>query len=145
MVRQRPIASKPVSFRRAEAEGQLRLRALTRRAIRAGRVEKGDPIAAGEIAGLSAMKRTSELLPHCHIVPLTGSSVELSLSREGVRSVVRAEALHRTGVEMEALVGATISLLTVWDMVKYLEKDASGGYPETRLGPVRVRRKCVLP
>jgi cyclic pyranopterin monophosphate synthase len=141
MVRQRPIERKPVTFRRAEAVGEIRLGSSARRAIRIGRVEKGDPIAAGEIAGLSAMKRTSELLPHCHIVPLTGSSVELSLSRGGVRAVAWAEALDRTGVEMEALVGATISLLTVWDMVKYLEKDATGNYPTTRLGPVRVRRK----
>ena len=141
MVRQRSIERKPVSFRTAEAVGELRLKSTTRQAIHAGRVEKGDPIAAAEIAGLSAMKRTSDLLPHCHIVPLTGSSVEVSLSRSGVRAVVRAETLHRTGVEMEALVGTTISLLTVWDMVKYLEKDASGNYPSTCLGPVRVRRK----
>jgi cyclic pyranopterin monophosphate synthase len=145
MARQRPIASKPVSFRRAEAEGRLRLRAATLRAIRARRVEKGDPIAAGEIAGLTAMKRTSELLPHCHLVPLTGSSVDLTLARDGVRVVAVAEALHRTGVEMEALVGATVSLLTVWDMVKYLEKDATGNYPATSLGPVRVRRKTKEP
>src|ERR1700691_4754463 len=105
MARQRPIDAKPVSFRRAEAEGHIKLRAVTRRTIRAGDVEKGDPIAAGELAGLSAMKRTSELLPHCHIVPLTGSSVDLRLTRDGVRAVARAEALHRTGVEMEALVG----------------------------------------
>ena len=141
MARQRPIDAKPISMRRAEAEGFLKLRAATRRAIRAGSVEKGDPISAGEIAGLAGMKRTSDLLPYCHIVPLTGSSVELSLSPTGVRVVARAEALHRTGVEMEALVGATLALLTVWDMVKYLEKDAAGGYPETSLGPIRVRRK----
>jgi len=145
MARQRPIDRKPVSFRRADAEGELRLRSATRAAIRAGRVEKGDPISAGEIAGLAAMKRTSELLPHCHIVPLTGSSVDLALTPRGVRARVRAEALHRTGVEMEALVGTTIALLTVWDMVKYLEKDASGNYPDTRLGEVRVRRKSKEP
>jgi cyclic pyranopterin monophosphate synthase len=145
MVRQRPIEGKPITFRQAEAVGDLKLRAATRRVIRAGRIEKGDPIAAAEIAGLSAMKRTSELLPHCHIVPLTGSSVEVTLTRTGVRALVRAESLHRTGVEMEALVGTTISLLTVWDMVKYLEKDASGNYPATSLGPVRVRRKTKTP
>jgi cyclic pyranopterin monophosphate synthase len=145
VARQRPIDGKPPTFRRAEAVGELVLTPGTRRAIRAGRIEKGDPIAAAEIAGLSAMKRTSELLPHCHIVPMTGSSVYLALTPTGVRAVVRAEALHRTGVEMEALVGTTISLLTVWDMVKYLEKDASGNYPTTRLGPVRVRRKTKEP
>ncbi len=141
MTRQRSIDAKPLSLRRATAEGRLKLRARTRRAIRSRRVEKGDPIAAGEIAGLSAMKRTSDLIPHCHIVPLTGSSVELALTDEGVRVVVTAETIHRTGVEMEALVGATVSLLTVWDMVKYLEKDSKGRYSDTRLGPVWVRSK----
>ena len=145
MARQRPIDAKPVTLRRAVAEGRLDLRPPTRRAIRARRVEKGDPIQAGEIAGLSAMKRTAELIPHCHIVPLTGSSVELALTPRGVRVVARAETIYRTGVEMEALVGATVSLLTVWDMVKYLEKDAEGGYPTTRLGPVRVVQKTKEP
>jgi len=145
VARQRPIDAKPLTLRRATAEGQLALRPATRRAIRSRTVEKGDPISAAEIAGLAAMKRTAELLPHCHIVPLTGSAVDLSLTKRGVRVVASAETVYRTGVEMEALVGATISLLTVWDMVKYLEKDASGGYPETRLGPVMVRRKTKEP
>jgi cyclic pyranopterin phosphate synthase len=75
-------------------------------------------------------------------VPLTASSVELTLSRQGVRVRVEAEAVDRTGVEMEALVGASVALLTVWDMVKYLEKDARGLYPTTSLGPVRVVTKA---
>jgi cyclic pyranopterin monophosphate synthase len=87
------------------------------------------------------MKRTPELLPHCHPVPLTGSRVEVSLRPSGVEVEAEAEAIYRTGVEMEALTGATVALLTVWDMVKYLEKDADGNYPTTRLGPVRVVRK----
>ncbi|EQD34944.1 Molybdopterin cofactor biosynthesis MoaC region domain protein, partial [mine drainage metagenome] len=107
--------------------GQLQVRATTIRAIRQGTVEKGDPIAAGEIAGLLALKRTSDLIPHCHIVPLTGSSVALSISGPRTLSArVEAQAVGPTGVEMEALVGATVALLTAWDMVKYLEKDARG-------------------
>ena len=128
--------------RRAVAEGELRTRPSTRNAIRARKVEKGDPLAAGELAGLLAMKRTSELIPHCHAVPLTSSSVELELSRQGVRVRAVAETVDRTGVEMEALVGVTVALLTVWDMVKYLEKDARGLYPATALGPVRVVAKA---
>ena len=141
MARQRDVGGKPRVPRKAVAVGELRLRPTTRRAIRAGRVEKGDPIAAGELAGLLAMKRTPELIPHCHAVPLTHSAVEIGLSPRGVRARATAEAVDRTGVEMEALVGASLALLTVWDMVKYLEKDARGLYPATSLGPVRVALK----
>lgn len=108
------------------------------RQIRQGSVAKGDPIAAGELAGLLAMKRTSDLIPHCHVVPLTGSRVTIRPTPDGVKVTAEAESRGQTGVEMEALVGATVGLLTVWDMVKYLEKDARGLYPFTRLGPVVV-------
>ena len=141
MARQRDVGAKPRVPRRAVVVGEIRLRPATGRAIRAGRVEKGDPLAAGELAGLLAMKRTPELIPHCHAVPLTSSAVELRVSARGVRVRAEAETVDRTGVEMEALVGASIALLTVWDMVKYLEKDARGLYPATSLGPVRVAVK----
>ncbi|MGA8604411.1 MAG: cyclic pyranopterin monophosphate synthase MoaC [Thermoplasmata archaeon] len=141
MARQRDVGAKPRVHRRAVAVGELRTKPSTRRAIRAHRVEKGDPLATGELAGLLAMKRTSELIPHCHAVSLTASSVELTLSRRGVRVRVESETVDRTGVEMEALVGASVALLTVWDMVKYLEKDRRGLYPSTSLGPLRVVTK----
>ncbi len=141
MARQRDVGAKPRVHRRAVAVGELRTKPSTRRAIRAHRVEKGDPLATGELAGLLAMKRTSELIPHCHAVSLTASSVELTLSRRGVRVRVESETVDRTGVEMEALVGASVALLTVWDMVKYLEKDGRGLYPSTSLGPLRVVTK----
>ncbi len=108
-------------------------------------MEKGDPIAAGELAGLLAMKRTPELIPHCHAVALTASRVELSVGAKGIRVRAEAEAVDRTGVEMEALVGASVALLTVWDMVKYLEKDDRGLYPRTSLGPIRVVSKVKRP
>jgi cyclic pyranopterin monophosphate synthase len=142
MARQRDVAGKPRVHRRAVAVGELRTKPSTRNAIRAHRVEKGDPMAAGELAGLLAMKRTSDLIPHCHAISLTSSSVALELSRQGVRVRAEAETVDRTGVEMEALVGASVALLTVWDMVKYLEKDARGLYPATSLGPVRVVSKA---
>jgi len=141
VARQRSVGEKPVVARRAVAVGELTVSAGTRRAIRAGRVAKGDPIAAGELAGLLAMKRTPDLIPHCHPVRMTGSGVEIRVGPRAVRVRAYAEALDRTGVEMEALVGATVALLTVWDMVKYLEKDGRGLYPRTSLGPVRVESK----
>jgi cyclic pyranopterin phosphate synthase len=138
---QRRIHEKPVVYRRARVRGELALGASSRAAIRAGRVEKGDPLRAAELAGLLAMKRTAELIPHCHTVPLTGSRVGLTSTVRGVRVEAEAETVWRTGVEMEALVGATVALLTVWDMVKYLEKTDTGAYPHTSLGPVRVTVK----
>jgi cyclic pyranopterin phosphate synthase len=141
VTRQRDVSAKPPVARRAVVDGHLRLSPATRRSIRSGRVEKGDPIAAGELAGLLAMKRTPELIPHCHVVGLTASQVEIRPSATGVRVRAVAETVNRTGVEMEALVGATVALLTVWDMVKYLEKDGRGLYPHTSLGPVRVTTK----
>jgi cyclic pyranopterin monophosphate synthase len=135
---QRRVHRKPVVYRRAVVGGSLTLTERSRRAIRDGRVEKGDPLGAAEIAGLMAMRQTPVLIPHCHSIPLTGSRVVVRATRTGVRVEAEAEALWRTGVEMEALVGATVALLTVWDMVKYLEKTRGGSYPGTRLGPVRV-------
>lgn len=147
MARQSRISEKPVVHRRAVARGELSLARATVRAIRAHRVEKGDPVATAELAGLLAMKRTAELIPHCHIVPLTGSRVEVRLGSASARVDAEAEAVGRTGVEMEALVGATIALLTVWDMVKYLEKDAAGRYPKVQMQNVRVavKAKRALP
>jgi cyclic pyranopterin phosphate synthase len=145
MTRQRPIHGKPVVYRRAVAIGELRVAPATLRAIRSGKVEKGDPLRVAEVAGLVALKRTPELIPHCHPVPVSGSSVELAVVGARVRARVEVEALYRTGVEMEALVGVTVALLTVWDMVKYLEKDARGGYPTTRIEAVRVLAKEKRP
>jgi cyclic pyranopterin monophosphate synthase len=141
VVRQRNVGAKPVVHRRAIAIGELALSPGTRRAIRSGKVEKGDPVATGELAGLLAMKRTPELIPHCHSVGLTSSRIDIVPSARGVRVRAEAETVARTGVEMEALVGASVALLTVWDMVKYLEKDGQGLYPRTSLGPVRVVTK----
>jgi len=145
VAQQRDVGGKPAVFRRAVVVGELSLSSATRRSIRARTVAKGDPIAAGELAGLLAMKRTPELIPHCHIVGLTHARVDVVPSARGVRVRVTAETVERTGVEMEALVGASIALLTVWDMVKYLEKDARGLYPKTSLGPVRVLTKEKSP
>jgi cyclic pyranopterin monophosphate synthase len=145
MAQQRNVGGKPPVHRHAVVVGELALSAASRRAIRAGSVEKGDPIVTGELAGLLAMKRTPELIPHCHTVPLTHSRVDIARCARGVRVRVEAETVDRTGVEMEALVGASVALLTVWDMVKYLEKDGRGLYPRTSLGPVRVVTKRKSP
>ncbi len=90
---------------------------------------------------MNAAKQTHLLIPHCHQIPLDTVGVDFQLSKDSVeaRCVVRAQA--RTGVEMEALVGISTALNTVWDMVKYLEKDEAGQYPTTRITDIRVVRK----
>ena len=145
MAAQRRVHAKPAVYRRAVARGRLQLAAATCRAIRGRRVEKGDPLGTAEVAGLAAMKRTSDLIPHCHNVPLTGSRVTVEVAPGGVRAEAEAETVGPTGVEMEALVGVTVALLTVWDMVKYLEKNDRGLYPTARLTDARVVVKQKRP
>ena len=141
MARMVDISRKPDVRRRAVASGDLVLSRKTIRAIHEGRVEKGDPLATAEVAVLQAVKRVWEVLPHCHPIPITHAGVRFSVAGDHVRCTCEVEATYKTGVEMEALYGCTVGLLTVWDMVKSLEKDARGQYPRTRLVDVRVVSK----
>ncbi len=141
MARMVDVSAKRDVPRRAVATGDLLLRPATLRAIRAGRISKGDPVRTAEVAALQAMKRVWEALPHCHPVPITSASAEFAIKRDRVTATCEVAATYKTGVEMEALYGVTVGLLTVWDMVKSLEKDAAGQYPGTRVHGVRVVSK----
>ncbi|HYM38609.1 MAG TPA: cyclic pyranopterin monophosphate synthase MoaC [Thermoplasmata archaeon] len=141
MARMVDIGAKPDVPRRAVATGTIRLRPKTIAAIRSGRVEKGDPIAAAEVAGLQAIKSTWQTLPHCHPIPLTSAAVEFEIAANRIDCTTTVEATYKTGVEMEALYGVTVALLTVWDMVKSLEKDERGQYPTARIEGIRVVSK----
>jgi len=135
---------RPCSARRSALPGHcgsIRLRPATLAAIREGRVAKGDPLAAAEVSGLHAVKSTWQVLPHCHPIPITSATVALEASRDRVTCTATVEATYKTGVEMEALYGVAVALLTVWDMVKALEKDARGQYPAARIEGVRVISK----
>jgi cyclic pyranopterin phosphate synthase len=135
------VTEKPVVRRQAEAGGKIYLAPGTVRKIAGGEIQKGDPFPVAEVAAMNAAKQTHLLIPHCHQIPLDMVKVGFELVDDGVeaRCLVRAQA--RTGVEMEALIGVSIALNTLWDMVKYLEKDAQGQYPETRMTDIRVIRK----
>ena len=135
------VTEKPVVHRRAEATGRIHLSKKTIDKIKAGSIKKGDPLQVAEVAAMNAAKQTHILIPHCHQIPLDTVGVSFQLSEESieVRCSVRAQA--RTGVEMEALVGISTALNTLWDMVKYLEKDEQGQYPRTRITDVRVLHK----
>ncbi|MBW1720860.1 MAG: cyclic pyranopterin monophosphate synthase MoaC [Deltaproteobacteria bacterium] len=135
------VTEKPVIRRRAEAAGRILLSRDTIQKIRKGEIKKGDPLQVAEVAGMNAAKQAHILVPHCHQIPLDTVDFEFQVSEERVevKCVVKAQA--RTGVEMEALVGVSVALNTLWDMVKYLEKDDQGQYPHTKIEEICVLKK----
>ncbi len=135
------VSKKDIVHREAEAEGRIYLKIDTIKAIKEGRVKKGNPLAAAEISCILAVKKTPELIPLCHPIPLTSIDVNFDFEESSLRVWCRVTADYKTGVEMEALTGVTTGLLTVWDMVKYLEKDERGQYPSTSISEVRVIEK----
>jgi len=135
------ISGKDVVLREAVASGRILLSPETVQLVKDKKIKKGDPLLVAEVAGMNAAKQTYLLIPHCHQIPLHTVELSFSLGDESieVRCFVKAEAM--TGVEMEALVGASIGLNTIWDMVKYLEKDSNGQYPSTAVTDIKVLRK----
>lgn len=118
------IAAKPATLRVAEAEGRILMQAATLQQIRAGGSRKGDVLGAARLAGIMAAKRTAELVPLCHPLPLTHASVAFRLEDDpaAVHCLARCETRAATGVEMEALTAVQIALLTVYDMCKALDR-----------------------
>jgi len=139
------VSEKPVILREAEAAGKIYLTEATLGVVKAGEIRKGDPFLVAEVAGMNAAKQTHLLIPHCHQIPLDMVKLSFDISDNFIeaRCLVRARA--RTGVEMEALVGVSCALNTLWDMVKYLEKDEGGQYPDTKISDIRVLRKTKGP
>ena len=117
------ISAKNVTRREAVARSFLGMKPETVAALRSGRTPKGDVLAVARIAGIQAAKRTPELIPLCHAVALTGVEVELQPESEGVRITATARAADRTGVEMEALVAASVAALALYDMLKSIDRD----------------------
>ncbi len=118
------IAGKAETRRVARAAGTIRMQAATLAMIAAGGAKKGDVLGVARIAAIQAAKRTAELVPLCHPLPLTHVSVEFALDEpaSAVHCTVQAETLGRTGVEMEALTAVQVGLLTVYDMVKAVDR-----------------------
>ncbi len=135
------ITKKPAVHRRATASGMIRLKRSTIDAIRSGQVKKGDVFTTARLAAIMAVKDTPRLIPLCHPIPITGLDVDFKPEAESVTVIVTVTSLGKTGVEMEALAGVLAALLNIWDMVKYLEKDETGNYPETAISEIRVLEK----
>ncbi len=116
------VGNKPPQIRKAMAEGFIRLQAETVHLIKQNQIKKGDVLTIAEIAGIQAAKKTSELIPLCHPIALTKVAVKATLRDEGVHVTSQAKCIGQTGVEMEALTGVHIALLTVYDMCKAVDK-----------------------
>jgi cyclic pyranopterin phosphate synthase len=136
------VSSKAEVFREATATGSIKLKSETIGLVQAGKIAKGDPLYTAKIAGVLASKRTSDLIPLCHPLPLTNVEVEVKVVDEHtVAAIATVKTKAQTGVEMEALTAVSMALLTVWDMTKQYEKDAAGQYPSTSIDNIHVVKK----
>jgi len=136
------VSPKPEIYREATAKGTIRLKPKTIGLVKEGKTAKGDPLLTAKIAGILAAKKTSELIPLCHPLPLTSVQVEAQVvGNSTVEVMANVKTKAQTGVEMEALTAVSVALLTVWDMTKQYEKDADGQYPNTMIENVHVVSK----
>jgi len=128
------VSAKPETVREAIADGEVLIGAAARRAIRTRAIAKGDPLQTARLAGIMAAKRTSEIIPLCHPLPLTSVDVDLLRRPRGYRITARVATVGRTGVEMEALVAVSVAALTLYDMLKAIDKAIV-------IGPISLREK----
>lgn len=135
------VGEKEVIPRLAVAQGKIILKPETVKLVREGKTKKGDVLAVAETAGILAVKKTPELIPLCHQIPIDKVEFEFDFEKSAIacRCAVRARA--KTGVEMETLSGVSVALLNIWDMVKYLEKDECGQYPSAKIEQIGVLKK----
>jgi len=140
-IKQVDISGKEAVRREAIARGFIKLKRETLQKIKAGEIEKGDPLQVARLAGINAAKLTPLILPLCHPLKLEHVGVDAVVKEDGVEVTVRVIATEKTGVEMEALTSVAVALLNIWDVVKAYEKDERGQYPETIITNIRVLEK----
>jgi cyclic pyranopterin monophosphate synthase len=117
------VSAKPMSRRGAVATGKIQLQRETLELISKDQIAKGDVFATAKIAGIQAAKQTSQLIPLCHTLPLGEVKIDIVTSSKGAEVTCAAQTVAQTGVEMEALVGTTVALLTIYDMCKAVDKE----------------------
>jgi cyclic pyranopterin phosphate synthase len=135
------VSEKDEVPRLARARGEIVLSEETIKKIQTGNVEKGNVLTTARVAAVLAVKKTPEIIPMCHQIPITGIDVDFEIENEVISVVIEVRTVGKTGVEMEALTGVSTALLTIWDMVKSAEKDESGNYPNTSIRNIRVLEK----
>jgi cyclic pyranopterin phosphate synthase len=116
------VGEKPVTAREAVARGSIAMSREARRLVRTGAVKKGDPLQTARLAGILAAKQTSSLIPLCHPLPLSSVQVDLTPTARGYTIEARVRTIAQTGVEMEALTAVAVAALTIYDMVKAVDK-----------------------
>src|SRR5512140_2103413 len=117
------VSAKPLSTRTAIAKGKIKLQRKTLDLILKDQIAKGNVFATARIAGIQATKQTAHLIPLCHALPLGEVKIEIVTSNEGAEATCGAQTVAQTGVEMEALIGVTVALLTIYDMCKAVDKE----------------------
>jgi cyclic pyranopterin phosphate synthase len=117
------VSEKPLSKRMAVARGKIRLGRQTLDLIARDQIAKGNVFATARVAGIQAAKQTAHLIPLCHTLPLGQVNIEIVVSKDGAEAKCTARTIAQTGVEMEALIGVTVALLTIYDMCKAVDKD----------------------
>jgi cyclic pyranopterin phosphate synthase len=127
--------------RKAIAYGKIILNKETIQNIKDGRIEKGDPLSVAKVACIQAVKKTPELIPLCHNLPINSVEIKFSINESYIAVTCMVTANYKTGVEMEALTGVSVALLNIWDMVKYLEKDERGQYRHTSINGIKIIEK----
>lgn len=135
------ISSKDITLRTARARGEITLKMSTIQAVTKGEIKKGDVLSTAQTAAILAVKNTPNLIPLCHNIPIDSVDVLFDIGDETIACECEVIAHYKTGVEMESLVGVSVALLNIWDMVKYLEKDENGQYPDTFISNIRVISK----
>ncbi|MBE0516546.1 MAG: cyclic pyranopterin monophosphate synthase MoaC [Methanophagales archaeon] len=135
------ISEKEDVERVAVASGRIKLKDSTVEKIKSGSIKKGDVLGCAEIAAILAVKRTPEIIPLCHQIRIESVKVEFTMGDAEITATVSVKSVGKTGVEMDALHGLSVALLTIWDMVKSVEKDETGNYPHTRIEGIKVDKK----
>jgi cyclic pyranopterin phosphate synthase len=135
------ISAKGEMERVSLASGRIKLQRSTIEKILSGTTRKGNVLETAEIAAILAVKKTPEVIPLCHQINIDKVDVEFSIEEDQIKATVAAKSVGKTGVEMDALHGVSVALLTIWDMVKAEEKDETGNYPHTFIEQIKVEKK----
>jgi len=135
------VVDKPVVKRTAISRGKIHLNKETINLIEKEEIKKGNVLITAQIAAISAVKSTHHLIPLCHSLKITGVDVSFNIGKEDIEVEISVTSIGKTGVEMEALTGVSVALLTIWDMVKSVEKDDQGQYPSTKISDIFVVKK----
>ncbi len=135
------VGEKSNQIRSATAFGEIKLNKNTINLIKTNNVKKGNVLTTAQIAAITSIKNTSNIIPLCHPLNITGITVDFNVKEDIIETIVKVNSMGKTGVEMEAITGVSVALLTIWDMTKSVEKDDYGQYPDTCITNIKVLKK----